>query len=144
MKNVLIGLLFAALLAYGAWRVLPSKQIEKDAFSPAAISPQRTRLSKSTRHQSLLERVRIVAQRSLPDVDFTQREELALAQVDTKIDELKVMEFLLDVETEFDIDIPESRINEFVGASHRRDLVNHLSLSLIAELVDGIPSSAVR
>jgi acyl carrier protein len=77
-------------------------------------------------------------------VDFTQREELALAQVDTKIDELKVMEFLLDVETEFDIDIPESRINEFVGASHRRDLVNHLSLSLIAELVDGIPSSAVR
>lgn len=79
----------------------------------------------------------------MPDVDFTQHENTVFSQVDEKIDELEVMEILLAVETEFDVDISESRINDLVGIPNRRALREHLSLSLLAELLEGLdPSQA--
>lgn len=63
---------------------------------------------------------------------------MTFAEIDPQIEELDVMEVLLEIELEFGIDIPQETINQKIGEEHRRDLRSHLSLSLIAEFVDGI------
>lgn len=82
-----------------------------------------------------MERVKVAAQRKLPGVNWDQGLDKPFATVDPGIDELSVLEVLLEVETEFDVDLPEDAINLRVGEQHRRDLKHHLSLSLIAECV---------
>jgi hypothetical protein len=143
MKKIVTAFILAACLASGIWLALPNKQEVENSSAPDAVSMQRTRKFNSAKHQSLLDRVRSVAQNRLPDVDFTQHEKTVFSQVDEKIDELEVMEILLAVETEFDVDISESRINDLVGIPNRRALREHLSLSLLAELLEGLdPSKA--
>ncbi len=139
MKKLLIGFIFSILLVLGIWLALtkPVKPNHNDV-SKNSVSTQRARLPHTSRHAGVLDRVRAIAQQRLPKVEFIQREDLVFSQLDPKIDELEVMELLLAVETEFDLDIPEERINERLGSANRRDLVNHLSLSLVAELVDGV------
>jgi acyl carrier protein len=107
-------------------------------------APAKMRVSQHSSDHATIDRIRMVAKRRLPNVDFQQREDVVFADIDPKIDELEVMELLLAVETEFEIDIPDRAISDLVGISHRRDLRRHLSLSLIAQLLREVEPSEDR
>lgn len=98
----------------------------------------RMRERKPERQARTLERVRTAAQRTLPGIPLEKQESTVFARIDPAIDELDVMEVLLEIETEFAVDLPQEVIYQRVGQEHRRDLRSHLSLSLIAECVEEV------
>jgi acyl carrier protein len=132
---VLSTFLITGIMAWWWWPV--SKPVGS-SVDPSQGETVRSRARRIAPEARTLERVRTAAQRKLPEVRFDHKEDLPFAGIDPGIDELDVMEILLEVETEFGIDIPQVAINRQVAAEHRRDLRGHLSLSLIAECVDGI------
>jgi acyl carrier protein len=134
-----------ALTALVAWKVFSShpKSVSASSQAPAS-SAARSSMSKNPMKSQILDRVRSIAQRRLPEVKFHGHEEMKFSQLDPAVTELDVMEILLAVETEFDTDIPEKSINGLVGDQNRRNLREHLSLSLIAELVEEVLPSAAH
>jgi acyl carrier protein len=145
MKKFHYILVILFLLTLTALWVTFNHQNHASIFENAVqTSPAKMRGSPHSSDHSTTDRIRMVAKRRLPNVDFQQREDVVFADIDPKIDELEVMELLLAVETEFEIDIPDARINDLVGISHRRDLRSHLSLSLIAQLLREVEPSEDR
>lgn len=120
-------------------RNVPQQSTDPAPFSSPIASRERN--NDMLRQHTTLERVRLVAQHQLPQMNFHHQEQTVFAKINPQIDELAIMELLLAVETEFAIDIPASAINERVGLPHRQDLRNHLSLAVIAELLsDATPA----
>lgn len=135
-SHILIGILVVGLA--GWWMFSGPDRIPTQEPQPPSSQPDRARDARPDRDGRILSRVRAAAATRLPEVDFGGRESLPFAEIDPGIDELDVMEVLLAVETEFDLDLPERTITDRIGLENRRDLRSHLSLSLIAECVDGI------
>lgn len=92
--------------------------------------------SRPSREENTLARVCAAAQRKLPSIRLVGRENIVFAALNENIDEVNVMEVLLSVESEFHIEIPDSAITDRIGREHRRDLVNHRSLSELARVVE--------
>lgn len=143
-----IPLICGSLLCFLTLVVIMLAKLPRDvppqSTDPVPLSPpiaSRERNNDMLRQHTTLERVRLVAQHQLPQMNFHHQEQTVFAKINPQIDELAIMELLLAVETEFASDIPASAINERVGSAHRRDLRNHLSLALIAELLgDATPT----
>lgn len=143
-----IPLICGSLLCFLALVVIILAKMKRDAQQPSTNTAthdptiaSRERNNGMLRQHTTLERVRQVAQTKMPHMNFSNHEQTVFAEINPQIDELAIMELLLAIETEFSIDIPASAINERVGSPHRRDLRNHLSLALIAELLcDAAPA----
>lgn len=133
--------LIIGMLVWWGWTFNLADSPTRDS---ALVEPQKPRGKRVTRENNTLERVRTAAQRKLPDVTLNQKEDIVFVDIDPRIEELDVMEVLLEIETEFGIDIPQKTISQRVGVEHRRDLRSHLSLSLIAECVDVILQNPER
>lgn len=133
--SVWVSSLIAGILLWWGWSAI---QDEKPKNGSSSSAVERIRPARIERDALILERVRTAAQRKLPNVRLNGKEGVVFAEIDPEIDELDVMEILLEIESEFDIDIPQETINQQIGQEHRRDLRSHLSLSLVAEFVDGI------
>lgn len=131
-----IGILF-----WWGWAAKDGDRVPEPTSQVGSLRPQDRR---SVNPSQTLARVRTAAQRRLPEISLENHDETTFVEIDPRIDELHVMEVLLEIETEFGIDIPQDTINQQIGQEHRRDLRNHLSLSLIAEFVDGILQSQKR
>ncbi len=144
MKRLILCLLiFLTILAI--WKFFSFNQMEISESNEASLTRStNSRISKNQKNSQTLERVRSAAQQRLSAVKFDGQEKTKFSDFDPVIEELDVMEILLAVETEFETDIPEKTINELVGYQNRRNLREQLSLSLIAELVDGVLPPAAR
>lgn len=137
-KRILISLLLplTAFLLWWGWPTTEPRQATGAA--PHVESTTNPRDRRPAAHSQTLDRVRTAAQRKLPDTSLKDKDEITFAEIDPAIDELDVMEVLLEIETEFGIDIPQDVINQRIGPEHRRDLRGHLSLSRIAECVNAV------
>lgn len=129
------------ILSWWGWAAMDGDRVPEPTSQVGSLRPQDRR---SVNPSQTIARVRMAAQRRLPEISLENQDEITFAEIDPRIDELDVMEVLLEIETEFGIDIPETTINQRIGQEHRRDLRSHLSLSLIAEFVDGILQSPER
>lgn len=117
------------------WRYGGSSGLETPPQRPI-IDTQSKLDRRTTKSWATLQRVLAAAQRKLPDIDLRQRENQPFSQIDPSIDELQVMEILLEIETEFGVDITQVQINQKVGEDQRRDLREHLTLFQVAECVE--------
>lgn len=137
MRKTVPTFFLLLLIGFLVWFVQRDNQEGQKAEGAKEISSG-SRRDGGKRIDRILERVRKAAESELPQVSFVGKEDISFASVDGTISELDVMEVLLAVETEFSLDIPERMLNEKVGSRNRRNYLNHLSLSQIAECVDSI------
>lgn len=92
--------------------------------------------SRSSLSDVVLARVKKAAKTKLPGVELDGRESVTFGQLEGGIDELDVMEVLLAVETEFGADVSEKAIRERIGVENRRDYLNHVTIRMLAEIME--------
>lgn len=113
--------------------------IRQDVAPPEDPRNAGARIADRISHgERVLERVRIAAQTKMAGVELKGREDLLFAELSPDLDELDVMEVLLAVETEFDMEIPDTAITDRIGRENRRDLLHHLSLRELARVIEDL------
>lgn len=128
--------LFAiSLLILSLWLFWPSNPDSSQSGLQENRKQTRSVRADGTLHDRVLARVRLAASSVLPNIDFEGKESIRFSQIHEPIEELDVMEVILAIETEFDLDLSQAEITARLGRENHRDLRDHLSLAILAELV---------
>lgn len=134
--------IIVSLVGLCVWLLWPGSPASPQTGQQENQRKSRLIRDKGTLHDRVLARVHIAASSVLPNIDFQGNEGMPFSQIDDSIKELDVLEVVLAIETEFELDLSQAQIIARLGEDHHRDLRSHLSLRILAELVEARQAAA--